>query len=165
MANIIVNKDKIFELKEENDKKVLNGKSIEADIRQVGPEQYHILYNGKSYNAELLEAEGKKKLKIRINGKTAEVVVKDDNDLILEKMGLSGTSISKIQEIKAPMPGLILDIKVSEGSQVKTGDPLLVLEAMKMENIIKSPCDGQVERILSKKGEIVEKNKLLIKFK
>jgi len=165
MANIIVNKDKIFEYKEENGKKVLNGTSVEVDIQQTGPEQYHILYKGKSYRAELVMIEGRKKMKIRINGKLAEILLKDDNDLILEKMGLSSTNVSKIQEIKAPMPGLIIDIKVTEGMEVKIGDPILVLEAMKMENIIKSPCDGQIDRILSKKGDIVEKNSLLIKFR
>jgi biotin carboxyl carrier protein len=163
MLNITVNKDKIFEYKEENNKKILNGIFVEADIQSIGEGQYHILYKGNSYRAELLDSD-KKKLKIKINGKIVEVEVKDRNDLILDKMGLSVSSTSKVQEIKAPMPGLIIDIKVREGDTVKTGDPLLVLEAMKMENILKSPCDGVVQQILSKKGDIVEKNKLLIKF-
>ncbi len=163
MLNITVNKDKIFEYKEENNKKILNGIFVEADIQSIGQDQYHILYKGNSYRVELLDSD-KKKLKIKINGKTVEVEVKDRNDLILDKMGLSVSALSKVQEIKAPMPGLIIDIKVGEGDIVKTGDPLLILEAMKMENILKSPCDGVVQQILSKKGDIVEKNKLLIKF-
>ncbi len=71
---------------------------------------------------------------------------------------------SKVNEVKAPMPGLVLDIRVSEGDEVKKGDPILVLEAMKMENIIKSPTDGVIKKINVKKGLAVEKNQVLINF-
>ena len=62
------------------------------------------------------------------------------------------------------MPGLVLDIRVVEGDAVKKGDPILVLEAMKMENIIKSPTDGIVKKINVKKGVAVEKSQVLIHF-
>jgi biotin carboxyl carrier protein len=68
------------------------------------------------------------------------------------------------KEIKAPMPGLIFDIKVKEGDEVKKGDAVLILEAMKMENILKSPGDGTVKSIKIKKGQSVEKNQVLIQF-
>ncbi len=165
MLNITVNKDKILEYKEENGKIFLNGKAIQADIQSLENGQYHLLYQGHSYKAEFIDSGDNKKFQIKINGKTCEIEIKDRHDLILEKIGVSGTTVSKVQEIKAPMPGLIIDIKVKEGDVVKTGDPLLVLEAMKMENIIKSPCDGQIQQIFSQKGSVVEKNKLLIKFK
>jgi biotin carboxyl carrier protein len=166
MLNITVNKDKIFEYKEENGKKFLNDIFLNADIQPIGEGQYHALYKGLSYRLECLDKDGEeqKEFKIKINGKLALVSVKDRNDLILAKMGLSSSNAAKTEEIKAPMPGLVIDIKVAEGDMVKAGDPLLVLEAMKMENSIKSPCDGQVKSILSKKGDIVEKNKVLIKF-
>jgi biotin carboxyl carrier protein len=111
-----------------------------------------------------LDFDKNKKLKLKINGKIAEVEVKDQSDLLLATMGFSSSTGSKTEEIKAPMPGLIIDIKVFEGDQVKAGDPLMVLEAMKMENILKSPTDGKIAQILAKKGEIVEKNRVLIKF-
>ncbi len=85
-------------------------------------------------------------------------------DFLLQSMGLDTLNSKKINEIKAPMPGLVLDIKVSEGSVVKKGDVLLVLEAMKMENNLKSPADGIVKKIVAKKGTAVEKNQLLISF-
>jgi biotin carboxyl carrier protein len=164
MLNITVNKDKIFEYKEENGKNILNGIFVGADIQMTDNGQYHILYEGKSYRVELLDFDKNKKLKFKINGKLAEVDVKDRNDLILAEMGFAVSGATKTEEIKAPMPGLLIDIKVAIGDQVKIGDPLLVLEAMKMENILKSPCDGIIQSILSKKGDIVEKNKVLIKF-
>jgi biotin carboxyl carrier protein len=62
------------------------------------------------------------------------------------------------------MPGLIIDLRVKEGDQVKAGDPLLILEAMKMENIIKASGDSIVKSLKVKKGETVEKNQVLIEF-
>ena len=165
MVNIIVNKDIIIEYKEENEKKILNDIFIDADIQSIGEGHFHILFKGKSYRAELVSFEDKKNIKVKINGKLVALEIKDKGDLLLEKMGLSATTAAKKQEIKAPMPGLIIDIMVKEGDEVKTGTPLLVLEAMKMENIIKSPCDGIVMQLVAKKGDVVEKNKILIKYK
>ncbi len=164
MLTITINKDKTFEYKEENGAKNLNGIPLDADIQQIGAQQYHVLYEGKSYTIELLDNDKNKKMKWRINGKVAEVDIKGPYDGLLAQMELSASSPARIVEIKAPMPGLLIDIKVKEGEHVKEGDSLLVLEAMKMENIIKAPCGGIVQSILAQKGDIVEKNKVLIKF-
>ena len=79
-------------------------------------------------------------------------------------MGMNNTSAGKINSLKAPMPGLIIDLKVKAGDTVKQNDPLLILEAMKMENIIKSPGEGVVKLVKIKKGDSVEKNQVLIEF-
>jgi biotin carboxyl carrier protein len=79
-------------------------------------------------------------------------------------MGMNNGSSGKVNNIKAPMPGLIIDLKVKVGDEVKQNDPLLILEAMKMENIIKSPGDGMVKNVKVKKGESVEKGQVLIEF-
>jgi biotin carboxyl carrier protein len=71
---------------------------------------------------------------------------------------------AKVNTVKAPMPGLIIDLRVKAGDTVKEGDPLLVLEAMKMENIIKAHGDGTVKQVKIKKGDSVEKNQVLIDF-
>jgi biotin carboxyl carrier protein len=77
---------------------------------------------------------------------------------------MNNTINSQIKEVKAPMPGLIFEIKVQEGDEVKKGDTLVILEAMKMENILKSPGDGIIKEIRIKKGDSVEKNQVLIQF-
>jgi biotin carboxyl carrier protein len=77
---------------------------------------------------------------------------------------MDSLAVSKILQIKAPMPGLVLSVLVTEGDEVKKGDNLLVLEAMKMENMIKSPTDGIIKKIEIKQGNKVEKNELLISF-
>jgi biotin carboxyl carrier protein len=71
---------------------------------------------------------------------------------------------NKVSEIKAPMPGLVLSVLVTEGQEVSKGDSLLVLEAMKMENVIKSPASGMIKKILINKADKVEKNEILIQF-
>ena len=77
---------------------------------------------------------------------------------------MSDANASKVKDVKAPMPGLILDIKVRPGQEVKKGDPILILEAMKMENILKSPGDGVVKEIKVQTRQNVEKNQVLILF-
>lgn len=79
-------------------------------------------------------------------------------------MGFEIGATKKINEIKAPMPGLILSVDVKIGQEVKEDDSLLVLEAMKMENVLTSPRDGIIKYISITKGETVNKNQLLIEF-
>jgi biotin carboxyl carrier protein len=72
--------------------------------------------------------------------------------------------VKKVNDVKAPMPGMVFNVLVSEGQDIKKGDPLIVLEAMKMENVLKSPTDGTVKKIAVTKGVAVEKNQVLIQF-
>lgn len=65
------------------------------------------------------------------------------------------------EKVTAPMPGTILDIKKNVGDTVKTGEPIIILEAMKMENDIVAPCDGKVTSITVKKGDSVETNQVI----
>jgi len=79
-------------------------------------------------------------------------------------MGYAVRSTKTVDSIKAPMPGIIIDLKVEKGQTVKEGDTLLILEAMKMENAIVCPKDTTIKEIYTSVGETVDKNKLLIDF-
>lgn len=143
----------------------INNQPVDWNLVTITDGYFHIIYNNESYRAELVKADyATKTFSIKINGKVIPVSVKDRFDLLLEKMGMSGASANKTIVIKAPMPGLIIDLKVKAGDAVKQGDPLLILEAMKMENIIKAPGEGTVKSVKAKKGDSVEKNQVLIEF-
>ncbi|TVT41661.1 biotin/lipoyl-binding protein [Hymenobacter setariae] len=143
----------------------LNGQPFAWDIASLGDGRYHILYQGKSYNAELLAADYEAKtFVLRLNGQRVELQAKDRFDQLLERMGLSNAAATKVNELKAPMPGLIVDIRVQPGQTVQKGDPLLVLEAMKMENILKAPAEGTVGSILVDLRANVTKGQVLVQF-
>lgn len=137
----------------------------QLDAVQTPDGNYHILYNGKSYKAEILSNDkAAKEISLRLNGKTHTVKLQDDYDRLVKKMGLSTNVIHKISTIKAPMPGLVLNILVEPGQEVVHGEPMLILEAMKMENVIKSPGEGKVKRVVVAKGKAVDKGDVLIEM-
>lgn len=143
----------------------LNERPFEADIIKVREDVYSIIKDGKSYKAELVRYSPEdKKLVIKINNTAYTLDIKDKYDELLHSLGLDNLAAKKINDVKAPMPGMVLNILVSEGQEVKKGDALIILEAMKMENILKSPADGTIKKIAVSKGIAVEKNQLLIQF-
>lgn len=127
--------------------------------------QYHILKEGKSHRAQLSHnPNNPKEVTILLNGTEHRVIIKDTVDQMVDDMGLSVVEDATAGDIMAPMPGLILDIMVSDGDTVTKGDSLLILEAMKMENVIKAEADGIVKSISLAKGDTVEKNQLIIEM-
>ena len=143
----------------------LNGQPFLWDIAPLGEGRYHVLYQSKSYNAELVSADYTAKVFVlKINGQRVELQAKDRFDQLLDRLGLSDASARKVNELKAPMPGLIIDIRVQPGQAVQKGDPLLVLEAMKMENILKAPADGVVASIKAVLRANVTKGQVLVQF-
>jgi biotin carboxyl carrier protein len=156
---------KQFEITEADNKLLVNGEAVDLNSTEVSDGYFHILLKNKSYRAEVVKVDhSTKTFTFKINGRIYPVVLKNKFDLLLEKMGMSGNATSKVNNIKAPMPGLIIDLRVKEGDQVNTGDTLIILEAMKMENSIKSPGQAQVKSVKVKKGESVEKGQTLIEF-
>lgn len=156
---------KSFEVIPSEGQFTVNGELFRWDLAKISEGNFHILYKNKSYRAELVKADrSTKTFQLKINNKLQTVEVKDKFDLLLEKMGMTNAASAKVNNIKAPMPGLIIDLKVKAGDVVKTGDPLLILEAMKMENIIKSPGDATIKNVKAKKGDSVEKGQVLIEF-
>jgi len=144
---------------------LINGEKSAADIRQLDAAKLHVINNLQSYNVEVVSFNAaEKNAEIKVNGNIYTVNAKDQFDLLLEQMGMSNLTSSKISELKAPMPGLVLKVFVEEGTEVKKGDNLFILEAMKMENIIKSPDDVVVKKVKIKPGDKVEKGQVLLQF-
>jgi biotin carboxyl carrier protein len=144
---------------------LLDEKLISGDLIKINDYQYHLIYNNQSFNIDLFKMNAEEKtMVLKINSVKYKLKLRDKYDELLHTLGLDKLAARKVVDIKAPMPGMVLNILVNEGADVKKGDALLVLEAMKMENIIKSPCDGVIKKIAAMKGAAVEKNQLLIQF-
>lgn len=125
--------------------------------------RFHILVDGQSYRAELMEANfHQKTFTIKMNGSRYVIQLADIYDQMVERLGLKVASGQAVKDAKAPMPGLVLSIAVTEGQEVKAGEPLLILEAMKMENVLKAVADGVVQSIVVKEGSAVDKGQLLV---
>ncbi|TVQ46787.1 MAG: biotin/lipoyl-binding protein [Saprospirales bacterium] len=138
---------------------------LQKDIVEIEDAKYHLLLNGKSLVYEIQELDlNSKKMKVKSNGKIYDIEIKDELDQLIESMGMELEDGGAETDVPAPMPGLVLEISVAEGDEVKKGDPLLILEAMKMENVIKSPGDAKVSKINVKPKDSVEKGAVLIEF-
>lgn len=169
MYTIKVNGNKEFktELTQKNGSILgnLNGQEFAVDIIKIRDDVYHLLKDNISFNLEIVKhIPEEKKMIVKVNNTSYTLDIKDKYDDLLHSLGLDSLAAKKVNDIKAPMPGMVLNILVTEGQEIKKGDPLIVLEAMKMENILKSPTDGVIKKIAITKGIAVEKNQLLIQF-
>jgi biotin carboxyl carrier protein len=165
MYKIKVNGRHDFEAGKQEDVLSVNGKTVKADIKQLNAASWHIIDQLKSYNAEVVSFNAAEKTaEIKVNNHIYTLTAKDQFDVLLDKLGMSALNSAKVSELKAPMPGLVLKIFVNEGDEIRKGDNLFILEAMKMENIIKSPADVIVKSVKIKPGDKVEKNQVLLQF-
>ena len=165
MYNIKINQTDSLEINQENGKWFINGQEVNIDIAETGELSFHVIKNNQSFRVEVLKQNAAEKTAlIKVNGTKYDIKIEDRFDALLKSLGMDNLNKKKVNQVKAPMPGLVVKIIVEEGMEVKQGDALLVLEAMKMENILKSPTDGTVKKITVKKGMAVEKNQLLIEF-
>jgi len=136
-----------------------------VDLIQKSPAEFNLLFENRSTNAKIIEhKDNEKKIIIEVEGEIFEVEIKDELDQRLDSMGFGLTSQKIIKEIKAPMPGLVLEVNVTEGQLVKAGDKILILEAMKMENSILIPADATIKRIAIIKGQAVEKGQVMVEL-
>jgi biotin carboxyl carrier protein len=142
---------------------IINNEEKKVDAIQVAPNTYHLLVDLQSITIEVVDADSANP-EFMVNGKPYKPTVKTETDLLLERLGLNIRAKKELKELKAPMPGLVLEFRVSPGDVVNEGDPLVVLEAMKMENILKSPGTATVKAIEVSKGDAIEKNQVLITF-
>ena len=166
MLEIKVNGNRTYEVELLDGETSINGQSLSPDIVKNDLGEWHILVDGKGYRARVLEHDLEKKtMKIMVNGNEYQIGIRDRYDQLLHDLGMDDITSKKISDIKAPMPGLVLDVMVSPGDEVDEGSTVLVLEAMKMENVIKSPGAGIVDQVKVEKGEAIEKGSLMISFK
>jgi biotin carboxyl carrier protein len=135
------------------------------DLVAISPTEFNAIIDHQSANARLVNANLlNKTFTVETGGETFEVAIKDALDQQLEQMGFGTSAGKQIKEIKAPMPGLVLEIGVTDGQAVKEGDRILILEAMKMENSILIHADATIKKVNVKAGQAVEKGQVLVEL-
>lgn len=157
MYQLKVNGNKVIAVSKESLKNL--------DAVKTSENQFHILHDNASVKAKIIERDfSNKTYLVKVNNNVYDIEIKDELDQLIAELGFSLGGTKQVNQINAPMPGLILEINVKEGQEVKEDDPLLILEAMKMENVITSPREGIIKSVNVNKADTVDKNTLLIEF-
>jgi biotin carboxyl carrier protein len=126
---------------------------------------FHVLHQNTPYKAEIISTDfNQKSYTVKVNNTNYTVLISNPLDVLIKEMGFETALTKQVNAIKAPMPGLILEISVVVGQAVKENDNLIILGAMKMENSFLSPRDGVIKTISVNMGDAVEKGQLLIEF-
>ena len=135
------------------------------DSIKVNAKNLHVLDNNSAFEVEVVHSDFlNKMMSLSINGNIYDIKLEDEYDQQVKKMGLLAVTTQKLNEVKAPMPGLIVDVMVEVGQEIVEGTPLLVLSAMKMENIILAQGEGIIKSIEIKKDDAVEKGQVIIEM-
>ena len=136
-----------------------------VDLIQKSPVSFHLLNHHQSVNATIMATgPDAKQLTIEVEGESFEITIKNTLDQMLAEMGFDRVAEKQLKEIKAPMPGLVLEIAVAIADSVTAGDKVLILGAMKMENSITTPASAVIKRIAVCVGQAVEKGQLLVEL-
>ncbi len=163
MAKIIIDNNP-FNIEKTDGTLLIDKDEANYDLLKNGDNGYHLIYNNQSFNIEVLNKDTHSgELTLKINGRVISTQLQNKLADLLKKMGIDNNK-KKLKDLKAPMPGLVLDIMVKEGEEVTEGQELIVLEAMKMENAIKSPQDGIIDKIQIDKQDKIDKNHTLLSF-
>lgn len=160
-------KDKTIQFTIEGNEVLFNGQKVELERQMVedNRNELNIYTENNSYKVFLLSLNLETKVvKLLVNNETIDVQIQDEFDTLLEDLGIDLNVSVGADQLLAPMPGKVLDILVSEGDEIEENTPLVILEAMKMENVLKSETAVKIKAIHIKKGDAVEKNASLISF-
>ncbi len=139
---------------------------VEAlDMVNKLPVHFNLIKDHRSVNAMLVEADRTfKHQTIEVDGESYKVEIKDELDQQMEALGFDIIPEKHIKELKAPMPGQVLEISVAEGQEVAEGEKILILVAMKMENSIMIHSKGVIKRIAVTTGQAVDKGQVLVEL-
>ncbi len=152
---------KIYIPKESNP--VINNEEKEINFVEQDDFQYIFDYNNKRFNCEFVSRDQNKVI-IRVNGVEYKFSLESLFSYIRRGMINSDANKTDDNNIKAPMPGKIVDIFLAEGDLVNAGEPILCLEAMKMQNEITASCNGVIQKIKVQQGQNVIKDELLVEI-
>lgn len=137
----------------------------DLDLISADDNTYHLIDQHRSQLIKILHIDRLKKIvELEVDGNYYAVTIEDEYDQLVKKMGFSASKSKKIKDVKAPMPGLVIEVLVEEGQTIQKGDNLIVLEAMKMENVLKAEGEGVIKKILVEKSNTVDKGSILLEL-
>lgn len=143
----------------------VDGSLSQLHWKRLDAHTWQAQVNGKTWRLLLLKHDVEQsRVLVSLNGKQVAVGYETLGQQLLKSIGIDPAASFVVKELKAPMPGLIKQLLVQPGATVEKGDPLLILEAMKMENVIKSPTAGTLAALPVVQGQAVEKNQVLVTF-
>ncbi len=155
--------ERVFELRFEGGTLLLDEEPTDYTFERLADGFYALRIDGRSLPV-VIEPAGGDAVRVTLRGRATTVRVQDETDLLLERFGLEEDAGAAEREIRAPMPGLVLNVLVEPGREIREGEGLLVLEAMKMENELRASAPGTVQAVHVEAGEAVDKNALLIEL-
>ncbi len=155
--------DEVITIRLDEERIFINDRHVSASFANIGPDAYSILLDNQSFDLIVSSRQGKDFV-ILVDGEEYELTLKDRRDLLFERFGMEGAASNREHEIKAPMPGLVLNVLVTEGEEVQEGAGLVVLEAMKMENEIRASSSGVIARIHVQSGQAIGKDDVLLEL-
>lgn len=163
MLQTTVNGKYQFSIQQEDGAWTINGAAATIDLTQSSGGILSILFKGKSYEAIVERTDrATKEMVLRIGGQRYTVAIQEPIDVLLHELGLDVAANKKLEPIKAPMPGMVLKVLVTPGQRIEKGDGILILEAMKMENVLKAPAAATVKGIRIQERTAVGKGDVLI---
>jgi len=162
MKYVVTINEREYQVEILNDKRILvDGTELDVDFRSIsGQPIYSLIVSGHSYEAFV--SPNQHEWQVMLHGDLYDARVEDERERRLR--AASGATASEHAEfqLKAPMPGLVVAIPVTEGQEINKGDVLLILESMKMQNELKSPKAGKVTHIRVEPGSSVEQRQVLL---
>lgn len=157
--------NRILTVDEKNGSFFLENELRNTEIIALGKNRFQFLLDHNSHVIEVISyVQEDKALTLKINNKLISLTIKDEMDQLLHRLGFDTKAVKKVNDLKAPMPGMVLKVLIEVGQTIEKGDPILVLESMKMENVLKAAGDGVIKSISAIAGKAVEKGELLISF-
>ncbi len=134
-------------------------------LKKPDADEYHMIYKGKSYNLSMISYDQQEATAVvSVNGSEYTIKIEDRWTRLIQEMGLDKQASQQIAALYAPMPGLVKAVQTAAGATAAAEDTLLVMEAMKMENLLKAPTDVTVSDVHVQPGQVVQKGDLLISF-
>jgi biotin carboxyl carrier protein len=143
----------------------VNGELVDVELAHVpGSPVRRLAVGGRSHALHVGNREGQGNWDIHLDGERFAVNVVDERTQAIRAMTGASTAAQGPRPVRAPMPGLVVRVEVAVGESVAAGQGVVIIEAMKMENELKSDAAGIVKKILVEQGQVVEKGTVLIEF-